>query len=152
MRGARGLAAGVLGGLLTLLAGCGGTADVELGTAEVRVAGLAAPLEVEVADTEQARARGLMGRTVVPAGTGMLFRFDDPAQQHFWMKDTLVPLDIAWIRDGAVAGVDTMPPCPETVQDCPSYPSPGPVDAALEARAGTFDGVEVGARVTVTPR
>jgi uncharacterized protein len=106
---------------------------------------------VEVADSAKEQSRGLMGRREVPDGTGMLFRFNEKGQRHFWMRDTLVPLDIAWIRDGTVVGVTSMTPCRERDADaCRRYPSPGPVEAALEAAPGTFDAVEPGALVQVS--
>lgn len=107
------------------------------------------PVVAEVADDPDERRRGLMGREDVPDGTGMLFLFEEAAPRSFWMKDTLVPLDIAWIRDGHVVGVTTMPPCGSGTPQCPSYPSPGPVDAALEVPAGALDAAEPGAAVTV---
>ena len=111
--------------------------------------GLAAPVRVEVARTAAEQERGLMGRREVPAGTGMLFPFSPAAVQSFWMRDTLVPLDIAWVRDGRVVGATRMTPCPDLGPRCPVYPSPGPVDAALEVRAGGLDGVRPGASLRV---
>lgn len=116
-------------------------------TASLTVQGLAAPLRVEVARTAAEQERGLMGRREVPAGTGMLFPFSPPVAQSFWMRDTLVPLDIAWIRAGRVVGTTRMAPCPDLGPKCPVYPSPGPVDAALEVGAGGLSGVRPGATV-----
>lgn len=53
--------------------------------------------QVEIADTVEARARGLMHRTKVPVGTGMLFIYDRPVPVSFWMRNTLVPLDLVFI-------------------------------------------------------
>jgi uncharacterized protein len=105
-------------------------------------------LTVEVASTPEQRQRGLMGRAAVPAGTGMLFTY--PGAQEwggYWMKDTLVPLDIAFIRAGAVLEVDHMVPC--HVADCPITVPKGPFDAVVEAPAGTFvaAGIRAGAVV-----
>lgn len=126
------------------------TEQAEPEVAEVAVDGLAAPLRVEVARTPAAQGRGLMGRTELPAGTGMLFVWPEAADRTFWMRDTLIPLDIAWVQDGRVRGVTAMQPCEEAqAADCERYPSPGPVDAAIEAPPGTFAGVENGARVDV---
>jgi uncharacterized protein len=63
-----------------------------------------ATLRLAVQDTEARRERGLMGVRAVPAGEGMLFAFADGDRQHqFWMKDTLVPLDMIFVRsDGTV--------------------------------------------------
>lgn len=143
-------------------AGCGTSSDLPVphptvpdassrlpSTRSLTIEGLAAPLRVEVARTAAEQERGLMGRRSVPAGTGMLFPFASPAAQTFWMRDTLVPLDIAWIRDGRVVGTTRMAPCPDLGADCPTYPSPGPVDAALEVAAGGLHGVRPGAGVHV---
>jgi uncharacterized membrane protein (UPF0127 family) len=51
----------------------------------------------EVADTEQSRTRGLMGRMALPAGRGMLFVFERPQRLAFWMRDTPLPLSIAYL-------------------------------------------------------
>ncbi|MCA1951171.1 MAG: DUF192 domain-containing protein [Treponema sp.] len=55
------------------------------------------PVQAEVADTDQSRTQGLMYRKKVPEGTGMLFVFDHDQVLTFWMKNTLVPLSIAYI-------------------------------------------------------
>jgi uncharacterized membrane protein (UPF0127 family) len=57
-------------------------------------------LVVEVARTESQRERGLMDRKVLPAHTGMLFVFDADEPVAFWMKDTLVPLDMVFVDAG----------------------------------------------------
>ncbi len=64
------------------------------------------PLDVELCLTDEMRARGMMWRTEFPAGKGMLFVFPDEEFRSFWMKNTLIPLDIIFIgADLRVVGV-----------------------------------------------
>jgi hypothetical protein len=66
-------------------------------TATVQTKNGAVPVAIEVARTDATRQRGLMYRNQVPDGHGMLFVFDDDSDRIFWMKNTLVPLDIIFI-------------------------------------------------------
>jgi uncharacterized membrane protein (UPF0127 family) len=105
-------------------------------------------VDVEVADDEFERRIGLMGRTDLAADAGMAFLFPEPTSGSFWMKDTLIPLSIAfWDEDGSIVAILDMHPCPD--DECPSY-DPG-VDfvGALEVNQGFFDehGIEIGDRV-----
>ncbi|HEX9343274.1 MAG TPA: DUF192 domain-containing protein [Actinomycetota bacterium] len=94
-------------------------------------------VSVEVAATPAARERGLMGRTSVPAGTGMVFLMPSDTTVRFWMKDTLVPLSIAFVAaDGHVVEVDEMPPC--HANPCPTYGPNRPYRSAIELAAGGF--------------
>lgn len=89
----RGLVAGAA--LLTLLAGAVQAADCALGTAIlIRPDGRQLSIEVEVADDPAERAQGLMWRKDLPAGQGMLFVYDSPQPVSFWMKNTLISLDM----------------------------------------------------------
>ncbi|MET4224544.1 DUF192 domain-containing protein [Oerskovia enterophila] len=124
-------AVGVLAALV-LLSGCGTpTSIVSIGEQT---------FTVEVADTPDTQRAGLSDRDDVPAGTGMLFPFDEPGPREVWMAHTRVPLDIAWILDGQVVAVETLPPCKfDAVTNCPTYASPGDVDSLLEVPAGALD-------------
>ena len=102
-------------------------------------------VDAVVADTPDARARGLMGVTSVPDGAGMLFAFPDatgPGRPGFWMLDTLVPLDIAFAADGVVVGVATMQPC--ATAPCPVTHPGVDYDVALEVAAGVLDAAGIG--------
>lgn len=72
----------------------------------VTIAAPFAPLQVQVAKTEEQRERGLMSVTNLPAHTGMIFVFDNDQGVAFWMKDTLIPLDMVFLgSDGTVRKV-----------------------------------------------
>ena len=101
-------------------------------------------VRLEVAADPAARTRGLMGRTEVPEGTGMVFLYPRDVAEAYWMKNTLVPLSIAFVAaDGRVVSVAEMTPC--TADPCPSYPPAGPYRYAVELRAGAFEAAGVGA-------
>ncbi len=106
------------------------------------------PRNVAVADTNEERARGLMGVEQVSPLDGMLFVFDDESVRSFWMKDTLIPLDIAFFdADGLLVTRTSMSTCPDG--DCPGYSSVGPAQYALEAPAGTLADLREGARLVL---
>lgn len=93
-------------------------------------------LTAELALTPEARARGLMFREKLLAGQGMLFVFEKEGIYPFWMKNTLLPLDILWLDAGRrVVHIETnVPPCP--ADPCPSYPPSRPALYVLELAAG----------------
>ena len=92
-------------------------------------------LTVAVADTPALRAHGLMGVTDLGELDGMLFVWEEDSESGFWMKDTLIPLDIAFFdSDGVVVNVLTMVPCAS--DDCPRYRAGAPYRHAVEAPAG----------------
>jgi hypothetical protein len=106
--------------------------------------------QVEVAATPSERRRGLMGRTHLPADGGMLFVFEQPGRHCFWMRDTPLPLSIAFIDSaGRVASLTDMQPRTETLH-CPSED----VRYALEVRQGEFQrrGITVRAQVDGLPQ
>jgi uncharacterized membrane protein (UPF0127 family) len=89
---------------------------------------------VEVANKDATREAGLMFRHEMDWENGMLFVFDDSAQRYFWMKNTLIPLSIAFMDEkGAILNILEMPP--QTEQ---TFPSNGPAKFALEMNAGWF--------------
>ena len=106
--------------------------------------------QVELAATPQQRQRGLMGRTHLAADGGMLFVFEQPDRHCFWMKDTPLPLSIAFIDSaGRIVSLTDMQPRSETLH-CP----PADIRYALEVKQGTFRqrGIAPGARVDGLPR
>ena len=104
---------------------------------------------VEVAMTASARQRGLAGRSHLPEGTGMLFVYPEARALTFWMKDCLVPIDIAFVdADLRVVNIYEMPAEPGG-EPKNRYPSHVPVQYALEVAGGTLKnaGVKIGDRV-----
>jgi uncharacterized protein len=104
-----------------------------------------ARVDARVAAAPEQLRRGLMHVPEVPDGTGMLFVFGEERTGGFWMKDTLVPLDIAFAAaDGTIVAILTMTPC--TADPCPTYDPEVAYTSALEVPAGWFAsaGVEVG--------
>ena len=99
-------------------------------------------LDVEVARTPAQRQRGLMGRESLPADHGMLFMYprEQSGRNGFWMFQTLIPLDIAFINtEGTIVAIRTMQPCGSpSPSDCRSYMPDTPYAAALEVNAGYF--------------
>lgn len=110
-----------------------GTAWVIFGTDTVRA---------EVARTNEQRSRGLMYREELPEGTGMLFVFEEMAPRSFWMRNTYVPLDIAFLdAERRIVDIQQMEPLDENFTD-----SSAPAMFALEVPLGWFarTGIEVG--------
>lgn len=107
--------------------------------------------KVEIADTVYLRSQGLSGRESLPADAGMLFVFDAPAVRTFWMKGMKFPLDIIWIQNNRIVGIEkNVPPEPgKSVFSLKMYTSPEAVDRVLEINAGLWEryGFEVGDRV-----
>jgi uncharacterized protein len=122
-------------------------------TAEYRLEPLDGPavtVRLEIAADPAARARGLMGRREVPEGTGMVFLYPEDVAEAFWMKNTLVPLSIAFVAaDGRVVSVAEMTPC--EADPCPSYAPAGPYRYAVELAAGAFPAAGVGEGANVVP-
>ncbi|MBW2984602.1 DUF192 domain-containing protein [Candidatus Woesearchaeota archaeon] len=95
--------------------------------------------EVELAITQNEHNKGLMYREHLDKDKGMLFIFEQPDDYGFWMKNTLVPLDIIWIdenREVIFISKDTQP-CEE--DPCPSVNPGKPAKYVLELNAGTAD-------------
>ena len=105
-----------------------------------------APLFVETAQTDTERQRGLMFRENLPPDQGMLFVFPAAQIQSFWMRNTFIPLDIAFISsEGAIVDIQQMKPVDESIL----YTSRAPALYALEVNAGWFAAhqIDLGARV-----
>jgi len=106
---------------------------------------------VEIAETRQKQALGLMYRDEMPAEHGMLFIFPNEAPRSFWMKNTRIALDIMYFDKDLNMVSASLETKPCRVSRCPSYPSIAPAMYVLELNAGTAEalGVGPGARMTL---
>lgn len=143
--------------LLTLLAACGssgsedggGGADVRSDTTasdtlrsrrlpprgEAWVIFGSDTVRAEIAESPEARERGLMYRRDLPEGTGMLFVFQSEAERSFWMRNTYIPLSIAFLDSGMrIVDIQRMEPEAEEYHD-----SESPAMFALEVPQGWFE-------------
>jgi uncharacterized membrane protein (UPF0127 family) len=126
-----------------LLAGCGGDDDSPRAVIHTSDGDVVVP--VEIADAPSERARGLMERTELADDAGMIFVFTEDSTSGFWMKDTLIPLSIAFYDEGGrIVRILDMEPCRQ--DPCPVYDPGAAYRGALEANKGAFRrwGVEVG--------
>lgn len=118
-------------------------------TAQTQIAGQT--IDLEVAQTPQQQAIGLMYRSSLPANQGMLFPFDPPRSVSFWMKNVEINLDMLFLKDGEVKAIaENVPPC--TTTPCPTYgPNDTLIDQVIELRGGRASelGIQVGDRISV---
>ena len=106
-------------------------------------------IDAELAQTAEEREIGLMFRAALGANQGMLFAFERPGQQCFWMKNTLIPLDVAFVADdGAIVNIDRMKP-----QTLDGHCSEKPVRFVLEMNDGWFAkrGIKAGSKLRGAP-
>lgn len=96
-------------------------------------------LNIEVADTQGERNKGLSGREKLASDSGMLFIFETPKKYQFWMKGMKFPLDMIFIREGKVVDFLTQVPMAEnglTDANLPRYQPTVPIDMLLEVNDG----------------
>lgn len=90
--------------------------------------------DIEIAQTPETRSQGLMFRESLPQNQGMLFIFPKSEIYSFWMKNTLIPLDIIWISENLeIIDITTLSPCIE--DPCPSYTPKAQAKYVLEINA-----------------
>lgn len=123
--------------------------DWEAGVVEVVAAdGTTHRVAVRIARTPEQRAHGLMEVPELPDGAGMWFAYDDDRTGGFWMKNTLVPLDITYVdADGEIVDVAEAVPC--AADPCPTYPPSSAYRNVLEVPRGTLDRIGAGVGDTV---
>ena len=107
-------------------------------------------LTVAVADSVAERRQGLMNVADLGDLDGMLFVWDEPTTGTFWMKDTPLPLDIAFF-DGDGAWVDNFAMTPCTTEDCPNYSAQGPYRYAIEVPETGFAALTADATLNLNP-
>jgi uncharacterized membrane protein (UPF0127 family) len=120
-------------------------------TAEVELGGHI--IALEVAETPQQQAIGLMARESLPDDRGMLFPFEPARPVSFWMKNVLIPLDMVFIaKNEIVAIAEDVPPC--EANPCPTYgPGQQAIDYVIELRGGRAAelGLAAGDAVEIQP-
>ena len=107
-------------------------------------------VNAELAETMEERSQGLMYRERLEEGEGMLFVFETESTHSFWMKNTLIPLDMIWIgKDMRVVHIEHAVPC--TTENCKSYTPNKPALYVLETNAGFAEknGIKVGNIATI---
>src|SRR5437870_5270 len=137
-----------LAGVALLASSLAFAADVTFKTARIKVGGH--PLKVEVADAEPQRMQGLMFRKKLGTNDGMLFVFDELGYHSMWMKNTLLPLSVAFVdEEGRVLNILDMEPL-----TLDSHAAAGPARYAIETNKGWFAQrkVKPGDKVTGLPR
>ena len=108
--------------------------------------------KIDIASTAMAQAKGLSGREMLADDAGMLFVFGSAAPRYFWMHDMLIPLDVLWIRDGHIIGLQANIPHPAANNgQTATFQSNDPADMALEINAGDIakHGLSVGQAVSI---
>lgn len=141
-------AARVLASCLLFLASLPLLADVTFKTTQIKVGGH--PLKVEVAADEPQRLQGLMYRKSLGKEDGMLFIFDEPGYHAMWMKNTLIPLSVAYVdKDGVILNIMDMEP-----QTLDSHMAAGPAVYAIETNKGWYAAkkLKAGDKVTGLPK
>jgi uncharacterized protein len=148
----------ILAALLSACPACGGAAKSSTSPTPPPSPAAAGPrvilpsgaaYRVEIARTPEEQAQGLMFRESLPSRSGMLFLFPDVAPHKFWMKNTMIPLDMIWMDAlGKVIFVSAdTPPC--KADPCPNYGPDSPAASVLEIAGGMAakEKVTVGSRI-----
>jgi uncharacterized protein len=128
-----------------------GAAPPATATALIETGGDSVLVNLEIADTDEEIERGLMFRESLPEDRGMAFVYFEEHTGPFWMKDTLIPLSIAFFdQEGEILRILDMEPC--DADPCELYDPGVSYVGALEVNQGMFDewGVDEGDRITIS--
>lgn len=109
-------------------------------------------VRLEVAQTPLQQEIGLMFRRSLAADRGMLFPFDPPRPVQFWMRNTLIPLDMVFLLNGRIRAIEAyVPPC--TTPVCPTYGTAADVNQVIELPGGRAAalGLAVGQQIGIQP-
>ena len=134
---------------IALLAACAFAQEPQVNLPRVKLNAGMHVIDAQVAASTDQRMTGLMHRKEMPQHEGMLFVFEVPSQQCFWMKNTLLPLSVAFVADdGTIVNIDEMQP-----QTLESHCSTKPVRYVLEMNKGWFAkrGIKAGAKLEGQP-
>jgi uncharacterized membrane protein (UPF0127 family) len=107
-------------------------------------------IELEVTRTPQQQQMGLMYRSSLPKNRGMLFSFNPPTPTRFWMKNTIIPLDMIFLRNGRIIAIfSDVPPC--SADPCQSYGPASEIDQVIELAGGRAEelGLKVGDKIAI---
>jgi hypothetical protein len=96
-------------------------------------------IKVELAITPQAQIKGLGNRLSMPSDHGLFFEYRDYKIRSFWMKDMLFPIDIVWLKDNQIIGIEKNVSVSEPNAELKHYTSPEPINGVLELQAGFTD-------------
>lgn len=107
-------------------------------------------IEATAAVSPAKRQQGLSNVSTLGDNSGMLFVFEQPGLHSFWMKDTLVPLDIVWISNNKIVDIQTMPVEGNPENPTMSYLPKSPANSALEVPAGAAKNWQIGQSVSIT--
>lgn len=111
------------------------------------------PLHLEIARTAEEQRLGLGGRTALSPDHGMLFPFSTTGTYPFWMQGMKIPIDLVWIQDQRIVGIEKQLPPPRAGEEPVTVSPPVPVNRVLELASGEADiyGLAVGMRLTEIP-
>ncbi len=132
--------------LLALAAGLSHAQEPQMELQRIKLGAGMHRIDAQVAQSPEQRQIGLMWRKSMPTNEGMLFIFEQPSQQCFWMKNTLLPLTAAFVADdGTIVNLADMKP-----QTTEPHCSKQPVRYVLEMNKGWFakKGIQAGAKLT----